>query len=122
MILGIGVDLADVEALRRMSGPAFRRFAERVLGGRELDYCFSQPDPYQCVAARFAAKEAFAKALGIEDPSRVGFRDVEVVGVPPRLEARGAALEELKRMGAARVHVSLTHIRSCAAAVVVIES
>lgn len=89
MIVGVGVDVESVERFRRMRKEVFERVVRRILTEGEAEYCFAKPDPYPCVAARFCAKEAFAKALGIENPASVPFKDVEVLGKPPRLVARG---------------------------------
>jgi phosphopantetheinyl transferase (holo-ACP synthase) len=59
--------------------------------------------------------------LGIERPASVPFRDVEVLGKPPKLVARGVAAELLAKLGVDRVHVSISHTRDYAAAVVVLE-
>lgn len=121
VIVGVGVDVVEVDRLRRMRPAVFGRFMRRVLADGEVEYCLSRRDPYQCVAARFAAKEAFVKALGLGDAWSVGFREVWVLGRPPRLSAVGRALERLRELGVSRVHVSLSHTRGVAVAVVVLE-
>ena len=118
MIVGAGIDIESVERFRRMKREVFELVVRGVLTEREREYCFAKADSYPCVAARFCAKEAFAKALGIERPASVPFRDVEVLGKPPKLVARGVAAELLAKLGVNRVHVSLSHTRDYAAAVV----
>ncbi len=122
VIVGLGVDIESVSSFRRMRPEVFARVVARVLTEEERAYCLSRPDPYPHVAARFCAKEAFAKALGVERPARVPFRDVEVVGRPPRLRARGVAAELLAAKGVKNVHVSLSHTSEYAVAVVVLEA
>ena len=121
VIVGVGIDIESVERFRKMRKEVFELVTRRVLTERERDYCFAKADPYPCVAARFCSKEAFAKALGIERPASVPFRDVEVLGKPPKLVARGVAAELLAKLGVDRVHVSISHTRDYAAAVVVLE-
>ena len=121
MIVGVGIDIESVERFRRMKREVFELVARRVLTEKEREYCFAKADPYPCAAARFCAKEAFAKALGIEHPASVPFRDVEVLGKPLKLVAKGVAAELLARLGVDKVHVSITHTRDYAAAVVVLE-
>lgn len=122
MIIGVGVDIESVERFRRMKPEVFERFLARVLTEREREYCLSKRDPYPHVAARVCAKEAFAKALGLENPWEVPFKDVEVLGKPPRLIASGRAAEILREKKSRAVHVSLSHTSEYAAAVVVIEA
>lgn len=121
MIVGVGIDIESVDRFRKMRAQIFDRVARRVLTVRELQYCFESADPHQCVAARFCAKEAFAKALGLPSAWRVPFRDVEVLGKPPQLSATGEAANLLRKLGVKKVHVSLSHTPSYAAAVVVLE-
>jgi len=121
VIVGVGIDVESVERFRRMRREVFELVVRRVLTEGEREYCLARPDPYPCVVARFCAKEAFAKALGIERPASVPFRDVEVLGKPPKLTAKGVAAELLAKLGVDRVHVSLSHTRDYAAAVVVLE-
>lgn len=116
------MDIESVERFRGMRYEIFRRVASRVLTRGEEADCFRRADPYPHVAARFCAKEAFVKALGLERPWLIPFKDVEVVGVPPRLEARGRAAAELEKKGVLRVHLSISHTAEYAAAVVLLEA
>ena len=116
MILGLGVDLVDVArfeaTLRRTPGLGPRLFTDRE---RSL--------PARSLAARFAAKEALAKALGA--PTGMGWHDAEVVNAPsgdPRLDMRGSVLARANDLGVQNVHVSLSHDAGIASAVVVLES
>jgi len=121
VIVGVGIDIESVERFRRMRREVFELVARRVLTEKEREYCFARPDPYPCVVARFCAKEAFVKALGIERTASVPFNVIEVLGKPPKLAAKGIAAELLAKLGVDSVHVSLTHTRDYAAAVVVLE-
>ena len=93
------------------------RLAQRLFTDGELAYAQSMARPGQHLAARFCAKEAVAKALGLEAWS---FRDVEVVGTggPPEVRLHGAVAERAKALGV-EVSVSLTHTGHDAAAVAI---
>ena len=116
MILGVGIDVVDIgrfeEALERT--PTLR---ERLFTEQERDR------PPASLAARFAAKEALAKALGA--PTGMHWHDAEVVSESsgnPRFEIRGSVLSRANDLGATSVHVSLSHDAGIASAVVVLES
>jgi holo-[acyl-carrier protein] synthase len=115
VIVGLGIDVVDVgrfeASLDRTPGLRDRLFtpAER---GR----------PIASLAARFAAKEALAKALGA--PAGLHWQDAEVVSAAdgrPRLELRGTVAREAHRLGVAHTHVSLSHDAGIASAVVILE-
>jgi holo-[acyl-carrier protein] synthase len=115
-VLGVGIDVVDIarfgETLRRT--PAMR---ERLFTEAERER------PLASLAARFAAKEALAKALGA--PTGLGWLDAEVVNEPtgnPRLDIKGSVLARADELGVSRVHVSLSHDAGIASAVVVLES
>jgi holo-[acyl-carrier protein] synthase len=115
VIIGIGVDLVDIarldQALRRTPALAARLFTE---GERDA--------PPASLAARFAAKEAVAKALGA--PPGLRWADVEIVHDPtgrPGLVVRGTVADAAHRLGVRRWHVSLTHDGGVSVALVVAE-
>jgi len=110
---GIGVDLLEIARLERAL-ERHPRLAERVFTEAELEYARARRRPGRHLAARFAAKEAAVKALGFRDG--MGLRDVEVIaGEPPTLCLSGRAAAVA---GDQVLHVSLTHARETAAAVV----
>ncbi len=115
-VIGIGIDVVDVarfgESLERT--PALRA---RLFTPTEASR------PLASLAARFAAKEAMAKALGA--PAGLGWHDAEIVSEEtgrPRFELRGSVAARAAELGAAHVHVSLSHDAGIASAVVVLES
>ena len=112
----IGIDVLEVERLERALERR-PRLAERLFTAAERDYAAHRARPGQHLAARFCAKEAVAKALGLGAWS---FRDVEVVTGDPRPEVRlsGAAAQRASELGLS-VDVSLTHSRRDAAAVAI---
>jgi holo-[acyl-carrier protein] synthase len=112
-VVGIGIDLIEIarleSALERRP-----RLGERLFTGAEREYAAARARPAQHLAARFCAKEAVAKSLGIEGWS---FADVEVIpGRPPAVRLAGRAERRARELGVA-VHLSLTHGRDLAAAV-----
>ena len=122
MIVGIGVDLVEIERLRQAleRHPRLRR---RLFAPDELESARG-PGEIASLAARFAAKEAARKAVG-EGAGRTGWQDARVLGGhggPPRLELQGALLDLARAGGAARWHLSLAHEREYALAMVVIET
>lgn len=126
MILGLGLDIAEVCRLKRSWERFGRRFAERILHPDELRSLPSTPDAIALfLASRFAAKEAAVKALGTGFADGIGPRDIQVDKLPsgaPRLVLHGAAAEKMRALGAGRAMLSMTHEKSMAAAVVIFES
>ncbi len=116
-VTGIGLDLLEIERLERALGRR-PRLAERLFTEGERAYAADRARPAQHLAARFCAKEAVAKALGLSGWS---FHDVEVVAGEgaPAIRLSGAAAARARQL-AARPLVSLTHERSVAAAAAVL--
>jgi len=112
----IGIDLLEIERLERALDRR-PRLAMRLFTAAELQYAASRARPGQHLAARFCAKEAVAKALGMTAWS---FLDVEVVsdGGAPTVQLHGAVAERAASLGVV-VRVSLTHSKRDAAAVAV---
>lgn len=122
MIVGLGIDIAEISRIAKAWERHGQRFAARVLHPAELA-CLP-PSPVAFLAARFAAKEAAVKALGTGFSQGIGPRDIEVRPLPtgqPQLVLHGKAATRLATLGATAAHVSLTHGRDTAAAVVVLE-
>jgi holo-[acyl-carrier protein] synthase len=116
MIVGVGIDVVDIAR--------FAMTLERTPGLRERLFTATEQDlPLGSLAARFAAKEALAKALGA--PRGLHWSDVEVLREEsgrPRLDVRGTVAAALAEQGIARLHVSLSHDAGIASAMVVAES
>jgi holo-[acyl-carrier protein] synthase len=125
MIIAIGIDLVEVSRLEEVFARRGDRFRARVFTESEINYCESLGSKFASYAARFAAKEAVMKALGTGWSEGVGWKDIEVVSQPaiaPAIELHNRALDRMREIGAARVHVSLTHSGDLAMAQVVLES
>jgi len=112
---GVGIDLLEVDRLERAL-ERHPRLAERVFTSDERDYAAARARPALHLAARFAAKEAVVKALGL---SNGGLRDIEVVaGEPPTVRLAGRAGIAAK---GGQIKISLTHSRNFAAAVAILD-
>lgn len=124
MILGLGTDLVSVERVRSALDKRGERFARRLLTDAEWRTCWDREDPAQCLAARFAAKEAGAKALGTGFRQGIRFRDLEVIRAPgeaPQLSFHGAAAGRAWSLGVRRTHLSLSDEPGYSLATVVLE-
>ena len=121
-IIALGLDLTEVSRIRDIMERHGDRFKERTFSAAERAYCDKNADPAMHYAARFAAKEAVAKALGTGFAEGVGWNDIEVLraesGQPSIALHAGAALRA-KELGITQVLVTLTHTKETAAASVV---
>jgi holo-[acyl-carrier protein] synthase len=125
MVVGIGTDLAEIERVRRSVERFGQRFLARVYTEEEIAYCLSKKSSAESFAARFAAKEAGAKALGTGISRGVNWREFAVKRAPsgqPSLHLSGRAAEIAQALGVVRISLSLTHTRDLAMAVVILES
>jgi len=115
----VGVDLIEVKRIKEAVVRFGERFLGRVFTPEERAYCLKKPDPYPSLAARWAAKEAFMKAVGTRWGKGIQWTDIEVTlkDGKPHLVLRGRALEVSRRRQA---EVSLSHTRSYAVAVVLV--
>jgi holo-[acyl-carrier protein] synthase len=124
MILGVGNDILDVARVRRQirsDGPDIR---EQIFTPGEIRYCEGKRYPARHYAARFAAKEAFFKALGTGQRDDLSWRDVEVRSDPagkPEIVLSGEALRTAERRGVVQALLSLSHTASLAMASVILE-
>jgi holo-[acyl-carrier protein] synthase len=115
----VGVDLIEIERIRRALERHGEGFKRRCFTAAEIAYCDAKPNPPQHYAGRFAAKEAVGKALG----SGVYFtwREIEVRGRPkPGVHLSGRTAAWAAKVGAGRIELSMTHSRELAAAVAVV--
>ena len=123
MIVGLGIDLAEVPRIARMVERWGESFTERIFTEGERAYAADRANQAMHLAARFAAKEATLKALAV--PRGLSWHEMEVVGggsEPPLLVLRGKALEAADRLGVVRMHLTLTHTKDVAGAVVIAEA
>jgi len=123
MIAGIGADLIEVERIGFKMGKE-TGFRELVFSKNEIDYCESKANPFEHYAARFAAKEAFFKALGTGWIEGAAFNEIEVKNDEkgkPELYFLGETQKTIADFGIHRIFVSLSHLNSIATAIVIIE-
>ena len=125
MVVGTGIDIAEVARIASTIERFGKRFIERVFTEGEIQYCESKANKAERYAARFAAKEAGMKAIGTGWNRGVRWRDIEVQRMPggrPTLVFHGRGMEFLAQLGATRAHLSLTHTKDSAMAFVVLEN
>lgn len=125
MIVGMGVDIAEVPRVQAAIERYGARFLRRLFTPAEIHYCESKANKYERFAARFAAKEAALKAIGTGWKLGVTWQDVEVVRLPsgkPTIQFRGKAGEFAQRLGMKSASVSLSHTEQIAIAQVILEN
>ncbi len=124
MVLGLGTDLIETRRVQESIDRFGERFLQRIFTAGEIAYCTRKKNSAESFAARFAAKEAGAKALGTGISRGVTWKEFEVkreASGRPSLHLTGRAEELAQAMGVRRVQLSLTHSRELAMAVVVAE-
>jgi holo-[acyl-carrier protein] synthase len=125
MIVGTGIDIAEVPRVAQAIERFGERFLERIFTPGERLYCDSKANRIERYAARFAAKEAAMKALGTGWNHGVRWRDCEVVRMPggrPTLTLHGKAGEFAGKLGVRNIALSLTHTAEQAMAQVILEN
>ena len=124
MIKGIGVDIVDIDRFRGSMQRWGDRFVDRLFTQKEKEECMNRRDPARHLAVRFAAKEAFSKAVGTGLGGEISPRNIEVFSGKtgaPRLRLFDSAQQKVKALRATRAHVSLSHERGMGVAMVVLE-
>lgn len=125
MIVGTGIDIAEVPRIADAMARYGDRFLRRIFTEDEIQYCDSKANRVERYAARFAAKEAAMKALGTGWSHGVRWRDIEVRRQPggrPTIAFHGKAAEFAAKLGAAHVALSLSHTKEQAIAQVILEN
>ena len=125
MIVGTGIDIAEVPRIREAIERHGQRFLNRIFTEGEIQYCESKANRVERYAARFAAKEAGMKEIGTGWNHGVRWRDIEVARKPggrPTLLLHGKAAEFASKLGATNIALSITHTAEQAMAQVILES
>jgi holo-[acyl-carrier protein] synthase len=125
MIIGSGIDLVEIGRIQQSMDRYGRRFLDRVFTRGEQAYCSRKRKSAESFAARFAAKEAGAKALGTGISFGVSWLEIEVVREPggrPSLLFHGRAAQIAARLGVTRAALSITHTDGLAMASVLLEN
>lgn len=124
MVVGLGTDLIEIARIERSLQRFGEAFLRRIYTAGEITYCMAKKNSAESLAARFAAKEAGAKALGTGISRGVGWRELEVrrdLGQRPELHLSGRAAQIAAALGVTRLSLSLSHSRELSIAVVVAE-
>jgi holo-[acyl-carrier protein] synthase len=124
MISGTGIDIVEVERIQR-SIVKSENFKKLVFSPEEINYCENEGSGFQSYAGRFAAKEAFFKALGTGWSGDLAFHEVSVLNDKngkPFIKLFGETLKIMDKRSPTIVHVSISHSKHYATAVVIIEN
>ena len=125
MIVGVGIDLAEVDRIREAIERHGRRFVERVYTTGEIAYVERKANRYERYAARFAAKEAAMKAIGTGWKRGVHWQDFEVTNLPsgrPSLQFHGVAATIASSLHVRNISLSITHTAEQGMAIVILEA
>jgi holo-[acyl-carrier protein] synthase len=126
MIVGLGIDLVEIERVRGLLERKGNRALQRLFTDREREFSGRRADPAAYLAGRVAGKEAAFKALaGSAEAKAIGWREIEILNGAdgrPHLILHGRAAARLQALGAATWWISLTHTDRTAAAVVILEA
>jgi holo-[acyl-carrier protein] synthase len=120
MVKGIGIDICDIKKLEK-AVKKNRRFLPRVFSAAEIAYCRGKKSPMLSYAGRFAAKEAFIKAVG--DDKTIRLKEIEIVNDrhgKPEIVLSGRIRPVLRKKKATGLSISITHTQAAAAAVCII--
>ena len=122
-MFGIGIDICDVQRFERLQKN--KAFIERIFSDNEIEYCTNKRKASaQSFAARFAAKEAFLKALGTGIGKGIRLKEIEVrnnQSGSPGIILHGKSRETVKKLKTGNIQVSISHEKNTAVAVVIIE-
>jgi len=124
LVIGVGTDLMEIARIEQSYMRFGEAFLERIFTPGEIAYCMARKNYAESLAARFAAKEAGAKALGTGISRGVSWRELEVRRLPgqrPELHLSGRAAEIAARLGIRRLSLSLSHSRHQSIAIVIAE-
>jgi holo-[acyl-carrier protein] synthase len=120
-IQGIGVDVVDVQRLKKVLEQQGSYFVGKVFTDSEISYCQSKKNPHEHFAARFAAKEAVAKAMRTGWSGAFRWKDVEVVNEPSGAPKLTLYKEVAEALAHSQTHLSMSHTENTVVAFVVIE-
>ena len=124
MIVGVGIDIAEVPRVEAAIGRFGARFLNRIYTAAEIRYCESRINKFERFAGRFAAKEAAMKAIGTGWKRGVAWSEFEVVREPsgrPTIAFHGKAAEFAQMLGVKRASISISHTEQQAIAHVILE-
>ncbi|MFZ4522796.1 MAG: holo-ACP synthase [Bacteroidales bacterium] len=123
MIYGTGIDIIEVERIEKVMGRDIG-FRDKIFTPGEIAYCETKKHKYENYAARFSVKEAFLKAIGTGWRYGIRFADIEVYHDDlgkPFINVHGKAKELVTELSITKMHVSLSHLKEMATAIVILE-
>lgn len=121
MVIGVGIDLIEVERIERVFSSKKREYFEKIFTPIEIDYSFKMKHPFLHLAARFCAKEAYYKAVG---EGILIFKEIEVrnnKNGKPFINLYGKTREKWRVIGEPEIFVSLSHSKNVAGAIVILD-
>ena len=125
MIFGLGTDIIEVSRIEKQISNPNNRFQESIFTEKEIQYCEQKRNKAENYAARFAAKEAFFKAIGTGWRNGLSWKDVEVVNDKlgkPSIILYGKSKQFIEDNNINNIHISLSHIKKFALATVILET
>jgi holo-[acyl-carrier protein] synthase len=123
LIFGTGIDIIEIERVENQISKS-AGFKETIFTGGEIEYCESKKNKAQHYAARFAAKEAFFKAIGTGWRDGMAFIEIEIFNNDlgrPEVFLKGKTKETSAKLGINHIHVSLSHIKNLVTAIIILE-
>jgi len=124
MIYGIGTDIIEVERIHKVMERDIG-FRDKIFTPGEIEYCEKMKNRYQHYAARFSAKESFLKAIGTGWRYGIRFADIDICHDDlgkPFIRVYGKAKELVNNLSISKIHVSLSHLKEMATAIVILET
>jgi len=122
MVFGIGVDIIEVERVKKKMGTPL--FKTRIFSANEIVYCEKYHNSEEHFAGRFAAKEAFLKAIGKGWSGEFAFSDIEIINNElgkPEIVLHNEAIKIVESKNIKKMHVSISHVKEMATATVILE-
>ena len=119
MIFGTGIDIIEIDRIKKSIQKYSSRFEQRVFTQKEIDYCHSQADPSKHFAARFTVKEAVLKCFGTGMTDGILWKDIEVERLKsgqPVLNLHGKGKQLFNQLNLKYIHISITHDKKHAVA------
>ena len=121
MVLGLGIDVIEIERIRKVFDKRGEKYIKKIFTEREIEYSYKHKEPYLHLAGRFSSKEAYYKSVGF---GVLSFGEIEVANEEtgkPYIILHGKTLAQWEEIGRPNIHLSLSHTDTVAAAVVVLE-
>jgi len=124
MVKGIGIDVIEVNRIKRAADKLNERFLKRIYTENEIEYCSNMANKFQHFAGRFASKEAFLKAIGVGLFRGYQLKDIEIRNEKsgkPYIVLNDKIKKVLKKLNATNIYVSISHIKELSISVVIID-